>query len=478
MFSLHEIAGLLHTSLECPDSKRMVTGFSIDTRTLQKNDLFVALPGEKTDGHAFLKTAFAQGASGAVVLKKMLPELAGKGSSPQAPFINLIPVSNCEEALQRIAQVHRLEYFIPAIGVTGSVGKTTTKEFLAYLLGKRFCVLSNRGNFNNHLGLPLTLLRLNSGHEVCVCELGANHAGEIDFLSGLLRPQIAVITRIAPCHLKGFGSLENIYRAKTEIFNHMTKDATVILPDDDPDLLQCTRSKKLNIIRVGESRGAEFCLDSVKHLEGVTSFRVKKKYRFSFFSPASFLARNAAMALAAAEAAGLSLADLPSQWDDYQMPQGRFEERKIGQDVRLIWDGFNASPAAFRSALEVFGQIRCAGRRGVIFADMLELGDEETRYHRELAHDLNQNKFDFILGYGQNAKTTVETLKNELAFENAHHFEQAEDVVSYLKDRIRPGDLLLLKASRGMRMEKVAEGLERLTAGNTSVGQGADSCHH
>jgi UDP-N-acetylmuramoyl-tripeptide--D-alanyl-D-alanine ligase len=453
-----DAAKSLQINLALPNSPQAFSGASIDTRTIQPGNLFIAFKGEKSDGHLFLDEAFRKGASGALVDRRFF-EAQIKPVSPSL-YKNLLPVENVQEALTQLATIYRASLKLKAAAITGSVGKTSTKEFLSYLLRQKYSVLSNEGNFNNHLGLPLTIFRMKPEHEVAVCELGANHVGEIRFLSTILKPDIAAITCVAPCHLEGFGSLEKIYQAKLELFESLSEGAPAILGDEDPVLIKQASRMNLKFIKVGESAQADYRFTDVRVEQGSVSFLLNGKKRFSFPGIAAFLVKNAAMAIAVAEAMGVSLAEMPEAWVDIKMPAGRFQEQTLFSGVRVIFDGYNASPASFAAALTTFDSLRVEGRKILVFADMLELGNEEKSHHTQLGVKIAQCRFDNIVAYGDRSKFAIDAIRVENPTLQVHHFENAEQAALYLKDKIQSGDALLLKASRGMKIETILKTLQ------------------
>ncbi len=452
MFSIPDAARVLGVKAENPSAPALIEGASIDTRTLQPGNLFVAIRGQKDDGHRFLETAFARGASGALVER----DYYEKNKAALSAFKNLLPVADTGAALVDLARAYRSLFDLNAVGITGSVGKTSTKEFLAYLFSKKYKVLATAGNFNNHIGLPLTLFRLREGDQVCVAELGASAAGEIRFLSTILKPQAAIITKIAPSHLQGFGSIEKIYEAKSELLEALPPGSFAVLPDDDPLLVHKAEQLKLKPVLVGDSWRAHYKVTDERAEDGKVRFTLvfkKMKKEFSFPGLASFLARNAAMAIALADVLGLPLSEIPSDWDDLKLPSGRFEERMLGP-VRFIYDGYNASPASFDAALQAFSGMKVTGNKYLAFSDMLELGPQEEEYHRELGRKIAEAGIPYFC-YGPLAAKAAEAARKSNAGLEGAHFSSFSELASHLNAKIRGGDAVLLKASRGMKIEEV-----------------------
>ena len=315
MFSLPDACHSLNIPQYLANPSKRIAGISIDTRTLKPGDFFIALSGRVSDGNQYLEEAFRKGASGALLNETGFERNKESFLSRPELFHNLLPVTHPERTLTALADWHRRKFKIPVIGITGSVGKTTTKEFLYFLLKQKGPGLANQGNLNNHIGVPMTLLRLEALHEFCVCELGANHQGEIRELSKLLQPTDAILTLVSPAHLEGFGSLENIYAAKLEILESLPPQATLVLPDDDEYLIKTACKSKRNVRLVGFSAKADYRLSQVECRENRVQFCVNARYCFNFPGSASFFVMNAAMALALVDSLGYPLQEIPSTWD-------------------------------------------------------------------------------------------------------------------------------------------------------------------
>ncbi len=459
MLLFPEAAKILGTKPEF-EKNFPILGASIDTRKVEPGNLFVAIQGARDDGHRFLEDAFRKGASGALVQREYFN--AHKSSLDPALFKNLLPVENTCQAFAVLAAGWRSRLSLKAVGITGSVGKTSTKEFLSYFLRQKLKVLSTEGNFNNELGLPLTLFRLREDHQVCVAELGASHIGDIRFLTSLLKPTHAILTQVSPVHVEGFGSLQAIYDAKLEIVESLAAGSVAVLPDHDPVLLEKAGHFPAKIILAGQTPQADYFLSEVECEDSRVSFKVNGR-QFSFPGLAAFLAKNAAMAIAMAEQIGVPMENLPSEWDDFKLPAGRFQEQSFN-GLRIIFDGYNASPASFEAALESFCELKTTGRKILVFADMLELGPDERMYHEELGIKIAKCDFDLIVGYGLRAQVSVAATRDENDAVSAEHFPCAQGAAQFLKDQVREGDTILFKASRGMKIEEVLEELKQKDA--------------
>jgi UDP-N-acetylmuramoyl-tripeptide--D-alanyl-D-alanine ligase len=446
-----DAAKILASNLYRPEPSSKINGASIDTRTIQPGNLFVALPGTQTDGHQFLKPAFEKGASGAIVQDKYWQE---HGSAAPSSWKNIIPAADPAAAFLNLAAAYRNSFALTAIGVVGSVGKTSTKEFLHYLLRQKFPVLATEGNLNNHLGLPLTLFKLNSLHQFCVCELGTNRIGDVQQLAAALKPDCGLLTRIAPEHLEGFGSLDNVYEGELELFRSLRPGSAAVIPDDDPLLLEKIKGLNLRWYRVGMTPQAAYRLSEVR-TDGIRVHFKVNGYPFSFPGVATFLARNAAIAAAMAEISGLPLEKMPSFWRDFTLPAGRFQEQVFPPGIRVIYDGYNASPASFDAALQTFEEMSATGRKILVFSDMLELGTEEKKYHEALGKRIVEAKLDGAIAYGPRARWSVDAIRRGNPQFSIEYVENQREAAGRLEGRLKAGDVLLLKASRSMKIEDV-----------------------
>jgi len=463
VFSYLEASRLLRVSPEFQDLSLTVRNLSIDTRTLNPGDLFVAFKGEKCDGHEFLATAFEKGASGALIDLHQKEVALANLRATKVPIHNVISVPDPQAAMTLLAAEYRKTLPVKVIGVTGSVGKTTTKEFLFYLLRQKYAVLATAGNLNNHLGVPIMLSRLEPSHQFCVMEMGASHPGEIRTLTEIAAPSGGILTPIGPAHLEGFGSLENVYRTKLELADFLGKEDPLVVPESDARLLELIRQKSRKAITVGYSEEAEYRISDVKSERGEVSFSLNGKGRFSFPGQASFLALNAGLAIAMARSLGLAWEEIPRQWEDVGFASGRFRETILPNGVRVIDDSYNANPVSFENALTAFRSLPCAGKRVVVFADMRELGAEEERFHAELGEKIAAAGVDLALAYGKLARTSIEALQHLKSGCIARHLQGSPETLEALKEVLRPGDVVLFKGSRSMHVEKVLDGIRNIS---------------
>lgn len=462
MFSYRELKQTLSASLEFANEALSIRSLSIDTRTLERGDLFVALPGERCDGAQFIPAAFQKGASGVLVAsdqhKTVLAELSHQNVSAQ----NLVFVPDPQAAMATLSKTYRNTLSVRVVGVTGSVGKTTTKEFLYYLLRQKYQVLATSGNLNNHLGVPIMLSRLDPFHQMAVLEMGASHPGEIRYLAEMARPSAGILTPIGPAHLEGFGSLEKVYETKLELADTLGPDDPLVVPDQDALLLAKIGLKKRQVITVGLSVQADYRLSEVTSTNGRVSLKVNGHGPFLFSGQASFLALNAGLAIAMARNLGVSWEEVPREWDDVGFASGRFRETILANGVRVIDDSYNANPISFRNAIEAFRVLPGSGKKILVFADMRELGKDENRFHAELGQQIALSGIDCALAYGDKTRFSIDAIRQMKTSCQAKHFSCAGDVIEFLKGKIAPGDRLLFKGSRSMHVEEVLAGIKKM----------------
>lgn len=401
------------------------TGVSIDTRTLEKGDLFVALQGEKTDGAKFIPEALAKGA---VAVIEGLPEL------------------------EKLAAFRRAESGARAAAVTGSVGKTSVKEMLAAALAAKGRVHASSGNYNNHIGLPLSLARMPMQAEYGVFELGMNHKGEIEALSLLARPHVSVITTIEAVHLEFFASVEEIALAKAEIFTGQQPGAFAVLPADSPYfalLAGKAKERGLKITSFGTSAAADFRLLSYEN--GL----VKANFgEYEFHMPGRHMAVNSLAAIAAASALGEAPEKSSAALSALSPQKGR-GERILKNGVLIIDDCYNASPASVKAALLALSDWK--GKKIAVLGDMLELGGTAPAIHAALAEDIKKSGVDSVFTVGNLMENLYKSLPETLA---AGHFKNSGEAAKSLSERLKKGDAVLIKGSNGMKMAQIVEGLK------------------
>lgn len=427
------------------------SGVSTDSRSVKPGDLFVALRGEHFDGHAFLATAAAAGAKAALI--------AGGVAAPAA--LAALVVEDTLAALGRLAAGYRASLSPRAVvGVTGSVGKTSTKELLAAALSPLGPVLKTEGNFNNEIGLPLTLFKLRREHAAVVLEMGMNHLGEIARLTAMGQPGIGVVLNVRAVHLENLGTLENVARAKGELFEGLSAAGIAVANADDPLVMAAAARAGRKTLTFGEREGADVRLTWLddRGLRGV-ELRCRaegRDWQTRLALLGAHNALNACAALAAALAAGVRAADAVDALPLARPAPHRLELVALPDEVTLLDDCYNASPASMRAALTTLRQGAQGRRLGAILGDMLELGPLEIERHRELGDACGG--LSWLLCFGPRAAALAEAAV-AAGVPDVGRATDIDEGLHWVRGRLQAGDAVLLKASRGMRLERLARAL-------------------
>jgi UDP-N-acetylmuramoyl-tripeptide--D-alanyl-D-alanine ligase len=423
--------------------------YSIDSRTVGPGELFFAVKGERLDGHEFVEQALGKGAVAAVVRKDQLGRYPGQ--------TRLLAVEDTLVALQSLATAVRKLWGKPLIAVTGSAGKTTTKEAIAHVLSTRFRVLKSEGNFNNHFGLPLMLLKLEPEYDVAVIEMGMSHAGEIRALTKIARPEIGVVTNVAPVHLEFFDSLAGIARAKYELVESLRTNGTAVLNGDDDYVSQFGRGFQGKVVMYGTRSTADVRAERIqsKGQEGtefdVVMGSVREHARLPLVGE-----HNVSNALAAV-AVGLERGLTPSEAVGALATMAAADKRgqilQVG-NITVINDCYNSNPKALEAMVDALATM-VAKRRIVVAGEMLELGPAGEEMHRQVGQHVAAKRIDVLLGVRGLAQAAVEAAKQSGM--RAEFVPGSEDAGEWLAREARDGDVVLLKASRGVKLEKALE---------------------
>lgn len=434
-------------------------GISTDTRNLAAGELFIALAGERFDGHDCLAKAAEAGAAGLLIREDAVGKLA---VAPDA--LPVIAVRDTLKGLGEIARDWRQRFSIPVVAITGSSGKTTTKEMVAAIASRTRSTLKTEGNLNNRIGVPLTLLRLREHHELAVVEMGMNCPGEIAMLTAIALPDVGLITNIGPAHIEGLGSLEAIREEKGSLFRGMAGRGTAILNHDDPAI--ALLALRLRGRRVTFGLAADAAV-TARRMETVGAEGVRFDLVIDGVATPVFLAAagahnvcNALSAAAAAWTLGFDRGEIAAGLAAFRPIPGRSEIRRLGNGAYLIIDTYNANPASVREAIKTLQGLRGEGKAVVILGDMLELGERAEEWHREIGALLAGLNVQTLLLKGSLTKALADgaTLAGFPA-ERILFFNDPKQVVSALRCRLNSGDWVLIKGSRMMKMEAVAENI-------------------
>ncbi len=431
------------------DPRSLAQGYSIDSRTVQSGDLFFAVKGERLDGHDYVEQAISKGAVAAIVRKDQLPRYPAK--------TGLLAVDDALVALQTLATAVRKLWGKTAIGITGSMGKTTTKDAMAHLLAVRHRVHRSKGNFNNHFGLPLGLLTLEPEYDVAVIEMGMSHVGEIAALARIAQPNEGVVTSVGPVHLEFFDSVAGIARAKYELIEALPHGGTAVLNGDDRYVCQFGRDFKGRVILFGLKPTADVRAENIEALgtEGTRFDLVYQELRQLVRSPllGTHNVYNVLAAAAVALEHGITPSEIAASLPALEPADKRGQVVQLG-NITILNDCYNSSPKALMAAADTLSAMP-ARRRIVVAGEMLELGATGEQLHRECGSYIAGKKLDFLLGVRGMAKPMVEAALE--AGMKAEFVATPEEAGDWLARETREGDVVLLKASRGVKLEKALE---------------------
>jgi UDP-N-acetylmuramoyl-tripeptide--D-alanyl-D-alanine ligase len=429
-----------------------VTGVAIDSRTIAVGDAFFAIRGHRLDGHAFVADAAGRGAACLVVHSLPDPVPAG---------VPLVLVEDTTRALGRLGAAWRARFSVPVVAVTGSNGKTTTKEMTAAVLAARWRVLKPESSFNNQWGLPLTLLRLGPEHEALVVEVGTNQRGEIAYLARLAAPTVGVVTTVAAVHTEFLGSLAGVREEKAGLVRALGADGCAVLNADDPRVAGMAADTAARVVTFGRAPGAAVHAvgeptdgpDGLRFTLEIAGERADVQLAFA----GRHNLTNALAAAGAGAALGLRIGEIADGLARARPVKGRCVWRQAGS-VRVLDDTYNANPASVAAALETAAAHRRGHRLVVALGDMLELGEGTEAAHREAGRRVAEAGAAEFIGMGRHAEAAVEAAR-QAGLAGALHTTTFEDTVAHLLKRLAPGDLVLVKGSRGMRMERIADAL-------------------
>ena len=429
--------------------------FTNDTRKIEKGDTYIAIKGEKFDGNIFFEEAIEKGADTVILENKKIEK--------KYENKNIIIVDDTKKALQQIATAKRNLYKdLIVVGITGSVGKTSTKDMIYSVLSQKYKTLKTEGNFNNDIGLPLTILKLRE-HEVAVIEMGMNHKREISKLTKIAKPQLAVITNVGTAHIGNLGSRENILNAKLEILEGMQKPKIVI--NNDNDLLHEWKNNLKENIEVhtfGIENKSDCMAENIKKSENNSEFICNinnEKIKINVPIGGDVFIINSLCAILVGKNLGLSDKQIQDGIENFELTKKRMEIIKLKNNITLINDSYNASLDSMKASIKYLSELK--GKRKIaVLGDMFELGEYSKELHEKVGIEVSKNKIDMLVCCGENAKYIVESAENNgMAKENVNYFENREQVEKFVRDNWQSGDSILFKASNGMKFFNIVENL-------------------
>lgn len=432
-----------------------INNISIDSRKAKLGDVFIAIIGENLDGHKFMQSALDNGCK--TFIKNRSNSIKFESSD-----INLIEVDDTTIALGDIAKYYKEKFVIPYIGVTGSVGKTTTKDMIYAAISNNFDTLKNEGNFNNHIGVPLTLFNLNKKHECAIIEMGMSNFNEIEYLANIVNPKIGVISNIGLSHIENLGSQDGILKAKLEITTNFDENNILIVNGDDEYLSKvCKEDCNYNLKTFGfNSNNDVYCTEYIMSEDSINFKCIIDGKEEAIFIPTvgKHNIYNAMAAILVGLTLGMELEDIKLGLRGFTASKMRLDIFKKN-DLTIINDAYNASPDSMKAALDILG--RYERRRVAILGDMFEMG-EHSEYGHRLVGESSINNVDVLITVGDMSKFIGDEAKKlGLDNNNIHHFENKESAIESLNNIINKDDVVLVKASRGMKLEQIVEYLSK-----------------
>ncbi len=440
------------------DLARPFQGVSINSRTISKGELFICIKGERFDGHDFLADMIDKKVGGIILSNpEKLPD--NPAQTGEEPFV--IHVQDTLKALQDLAGFQRKRFPLQVVAVTGTNGKSTTKEMIASILETKFKTLKTQGNLNNHIGLPLTLLKREPSHEIGVLELGMSAAGEIKKLAEIAQPDIGVITNISEGHLVQLKSLKDIQSAKGELFQALTKEGTAIVNADDPLVLELARSLRARTVTFGIDQPADVRASEIESKDNlgfqfkVSLFDKTLSVRLPYLGYCNIY--NALAALATGYSLGIQEEAMTRGLENHQRMSQRNEQIRH-KGIDLINDAYNANPRSMTEALKTLDDFKTQGRRIFVIGDMLELGDRSIAVHQKLGEEIAESKTNILVAVGKLAGLAAKSART-LSGEKIHilEFTDHQEAAEFLTQEAVSGDCVMFKGSRGATMEKVLQ---------------------
>lgn len=436
------------------DKDLILENFSKDTRTIKENDAYIGIKGESFDGNKFYEDALNKGASCCI-----LDNIDSTLDLTKYKDKTIIKVPNTIECIQTLAKYKRSLYNIPVIAITGSVGKTSTKDIIYKVVSQKYKTLKTEANENNHIGLPLTILKLKD-HEALVVEMGMNHFKEISVLTNIAKPTIAVITNIGTAHIGNLGSRENILKAKLEITEPLTKENTLVINNDN-DLLHkasTTLKEKYNLITIGIDNPSTYNATNIKDNIFSSNFNINDNNITINVGSKAFI-YNSLVAYAIGKTLNIKDSDIISAISNFKLSSHRLERKLTKTGITLIDDTYNANLDSMVNALSILSQVKDK-RRVAILADILELGDYSEEIHRNIGKTINPNTLDILITIGPNSNyIKEESLNNNFNKNNIYSFNDYQETLEKLPSILTPDDIVLLKGSHGMQLTKIVDEL-------------------
>jgi len=429
---------------------RRKVNLCLDSREAGPGSVFWPLVGERFDAHQFISQVMENGALMSVINENQVQTV---------PVKVYVPVQNTSEALLKLAKGYQRRFKVKKIAITGSNGKTTTKDMIYNVLSAKYNTMATEGNLNNQVGVPMTLFRLKQSHEACIVEMGTNAIGEIKPLSMATEPHIAVITNVGYSHLEGLGTVENVYKEKASISQGLMHGGTLVVNADDPHLVKLRSTTRYKVVTFGIHRGQFKPQDLTWDENACACFRIGRT-EFHLPVPGIHNLYNALAAIAVGTLMLVPKTAIAAGLGKFRASRMRMEIHQC-KGFQLVADCYNANPSSMRMALETIGSVKTNGRRIAILGDMLELGAQAEALHEDIGKRVPQMNFDLLCTFGELSKSIREgALKAGMNASNALHFDKRSDIIDFVQNTIQSGDVVLVKGSRGMKLEEIVEGLK------------------
>jgi UDP-N-acetylmuramoyl-tripeptide--D-alanyl-D-alanine ligase len=434
---------------------------AIDSRKMSDTDLFVAIKGENHDGHNFIKQIAAENGKGFIINRKKAGPISKLLQGKQN--VSVIAVEDTISALAAMAAFQKKRSGVKVIAITGSNGKTSTRGITESIFKQKFSTLATQGNFNNEIGLPLTLLRLSNQNDWAVVELGMNRLGEIKLLAGIASPDIGIITNVSAAHIEGLGSIEGVLKAKAELIEEIQPSGMVILNADDSRLVRIAKDVEINVLLYGFSKKAEVRASDYKSKGYGSSFSLTTpsgETQIDLPMPGTFMISNALAAAAAGHAAGLSLQEIKNGINNFQPEHGRMNIVKTQKGITIIDDTYNANPASMEAAISTLCSLKGKNNGFLIAGDMLEMGSHSKEVHYNVGVFAVKSGVSGIYTTGRYAEDVINGADSEKMDARDMYTGSKEDIIKELKDNLSDLDWILVKGSRGMKMETIVTNLK------------------
>lgn len=448
-----KVLEICNAELICGNKDLELVSYSKDSRNIKDGDVYLGIQGDRVNGNDYIEDAFNKGAAACITDCKVNKDLLEKFKNK-----TIIKVANTIDAIQKIAKYKRSLYNIPVIAVTGSVGKTSTKDIVANVLSQKFNVLKTEANLNNHIGLPLTLLKLQN-HTAVVVEMGMNHFGEISLLTDIARPTGCVITNIGTSHIGNLGSRENILKAKLEILEGL-KDDGFVLVNNDNDLLNkwTLNQNKYKVYTYGIENKSTYMATNIKESENSSGFNING-IKAEVPVGGTHFVYNAICAFAVGDILGIKAEEIIKGIAEFKLTAKRMDIELIKDNIKVINDSYNASFDSMKAALEVMNKTE-AKRKIAVLGNMLELGEYTKELHRKVGEEVVKNETDILITVGEYAEEIANKAK-ELGLKEIYIFKDIENAIKLLKSTIKKDDLILLKASNSMNFSKILDEIKK-----------------